>query len=72
MESETVLGMFPLQTDYGDYRDIDGIRQHFLIHWSMHGRTWGRKILEKEQNVDIDDEQFNPPSSQRRTKTAAS
>jgi hypothetical protein len=55
--------MFPLQTDYEDYREIDGIKQPFLIHWSMPGRTWGRKIAEIKQNVAIDDAQFNPPSS---------
>jgi hypothetical protein len=63
MESETILGMFPLQTDYEDYRDVDGIKQAFLIRWSMPGRSWGRKIAELEQNVTIDDAQFNPPSS---------
>jgi photosynthetic reaction center cytochrome c subunit len=62
MESETLLGMFPLQTDYEDYRETDGIKQPFLIHWSMPGRTWGRKIVEVKQNVDIDDARFNPPS----------
>ncbi|HVS82959.1 MAG TPA: c-type cytochrome [Pyrinomonadaceae bacterium] len=63
MESETVLGMFPLQTDYEDYRDVDGIKQPFLIRWSMPGRSWGRKISEIKQNVTVDDAQFNPPSS---------
>jgi photosynthetic reaction center cytochrome c subunit len=63
VESETVLGMFPLQTDYEDYRDVDGIKQPFLIRWSMPGRSWGRKIAEIKQNVAVDDAQFNPPSS---------
>jgi hypothetical protein len=63
VESETVLGMFPLQTDYEDYRDIDGIKQAFLIRWSMPGRSWGRKIAEVKQNVEIDDSRFNAPSS---------
>jgi len=61
MESETVLGLFPLQTDYDDYRDVDGIKQPFLVHWSMPGRIWGRKIVEMKQNVAIDDAQFNTP-----------
>ena len=61
-ESETILGMFPLQTDYEDYREVDGIKQPFLIRWSMPGRSWGRKIVEMNQNVDIDDARFNPPA----------
>jgi photosynthetic reaction center cytochrome c subunit len=63
MESETVLGMFPLQTDYEDFREVNGIMQPFLIRWSMPGRSWGRKIVEMKQNVNIDDARFNPPSS---------
>jgi hypothetical protein len=62
VEAETILGMFPLQTDHEDYREVDGIKQPFLIRWSMPGRSWGRKILDMKQNVPIDDAQFNPPS----------
>ena len=62
VESETFLGMFPLQTDYEDYRDVDGVKQPFLIRWSMPGRSWGRKIVEIKQNVDIDDSRFSPPA----------
>lgn len=61
VESPTVLGMFPLQTDYEDYRDVDGVKQAFLIRWSMPGRSWGRKLEEIKQNVAIDEARFNPP-----------
>ena len=59
-ESETGLGKLPLQMDYEDYRVVDGIKQPFLIHWSMPGRTWGRKIEEIKQNIELDDAKFNP------------
>lgn len=59
-ESDTALGKLPLQTDYEDYRDVDGIKQPFLIHWSFPGRVWGRKIDEIKQNVPLDDAKFNP------------
>lgn len=59
-ESDTVLGKLPLQTDYEDYRDVDGIKQPFLIHWSFPGRVWGRKIDEIKHNVPLDDAKFNP------------
>lgn len=61
VEAELILGMFPLQTDYEDYRDVDGIKQPYLIRWSMPGRSWGRKITEIKQNVPIEDDRFNPP-----------
>jgi photosynthetic reaction center cytochrome c subunit len=59
-ESSTALGKLPLQTDYEDYREVDGIKQPFLIHWSFPGRVWGRKIDEIKHNVPLDDAKFNP------------
>jgi hypothetical protein len=59
-ESDTPLGKLPLQIDYEDYREVDGIKQPFLIHWSLPGRIWGRKIDEIKQNVLLDDTKFNP------------
>jgi photosynthetic reaction center cytochrome c subunit len=59
-ESDTPLGKLPLQTDYEDYRDVDGVKQPFLIHWSFPGRVWGRKLDEVKQNVPLDDAKFNP------------
>ena len=59
-ESDTPLGKLPLQTDYEDYHDVDGVKQPFLIHWSFPGRVWGRKIDEIKQNVPLDDAKFNP------------
>jgi photosynthetic reaction center cytochrome c subunit len=62
LESDTPLGKLPLQTDYEDYRDVEGVKQPFMIHWSMPGRVWGRKIDEIKQNVPLDDAKFNPPA----------
>jgi hypothetical protein len=59
-ESDTPLGKLPLQMDYEDYREVDGIKQPFLIHWSLPGRVWGRKIDEIKQNIPLDDAKFNP------------
>ena len=59
-ESDTPLGKLPLQVDYEDFREVDGIKQPFLIHWSFPGRVWGRKVDEIKQNVPLDDAKFNP------------
>lgn len=61
-EAKTVLGQFPTQTDYEDYREVDGVRLPFAVRWSIPGRAWGRKITEVKQNVPLDDAQFNPPA----------
>jgi len=44
MESETVLGMFPLQTDYEDYRVVDAIKQPFLIHGPCLEEVWAVRL----------------------------
>ena len=61
-EMKTVLGLFPTQTDFEDYREVDGVRLPFAIRWAIPGRAWGRKITEVKQNVPLDDARFNPPA----------
>ena len=63
-ESRTALGPFPTQTDYEDYKEVDGVKLPFSIRWSMPGRSWGRKIAEVKQNAAIDDALFNPQGGQ--------
>ena len=62
-ESKTVLGPFPLQTDFEDYQVVDGIKLPLTIRWSMPGRVWGRRIAEVKHNVEIEDGQFNPSAN---------
>ncbi len=61
-ESRTVIGQFPSQIDYEDYREVDGVKIPFSIRWAIPGRVWGRKITEVKQNVPLDDAQFNLPA----------
>lgn len=64
-EAKTVLGPFPLQTDYEDYQVVDGVRLPLTIRWSMPGRVWSRRIAEVRHNVAIEDEQFDVPASRK-------
>lgn len=59
-EFKTALGLFPLQTDYEEYKEVDSVRLPVSIRWSMPGRSWGRKITEVKHNVTIDDSIFTP------------
>lgn len=63
MESKTVLGPSPFQTDYEDYQEVDGVKLPFTIRWSIPGRVWGRKITEVKHNLPIEDAKFNPPAA---------
>jgi mono/diheme cytochrome c family protein len=62
-ETKTVLGQFPTQTDYEDYREVDGVKIPFTIRWAIPGRVWGRKITEVKQNIPLDDAQFDLPAT---------
>lgn len=60
-EFKTVLGLFPIQIDYEDYKEADGVKLPFTIRWSFPGRSWGRKINEVKHNAVINNESFSPP-----------
>ena len=64
---QTIFGGFQIQADFEDYREIDGVRMPFIVRWSSPGGAWGTKVSTKilniQQNVPIEDEQFNGPPS---------
>ncbi|MEP7037221.1 MAG: hypothetical protein ABI891_02665, partial [Acidobacteriota bacterium] len=60
--SPTVLGFFPYQVDYDDYRAVDSVKIPYLVKWSIPGRSWTRKVTEVKQNTAIDDAKFNQPT----------
>jgi hypothetical protein len=61
--TQTLLAPLPEQTDFEDYRDVDGvklpftIRQSFVDPWT----GWTRKFTEIKHNVPVDDTKFNMP-----------
>jgi hypothetical protein len=64
VEVQTALGSFPIQIDYEDYRQVDGVMIPFTIRWARPGTQWSRKITEVKHNVPIDDAKFNRPPAQ--------
>ena len=62
--TETKLGLNPEQTDFEDYREVDGVRLPFTIRMSYlddnHLGTT-RNIIEIKHNVPLDNEKFNMP-----------
>ena len=63
--NKTVLGPDPLQTDYLDYKEVDGVKLPFTIQTSYldnsHLNTT-RKFSQIKHNVPVDDAKFDPPS----------
>jgi len=57
----TVFGSFPVQVDYDDYKDFDGVKIPMTTRWAMPNLSWTRKVLEVKNNVPIEDARFSPP-----------
>jgi hypothetical protein len=62
--TETKLGLDPEQTDYEDYREVDGVKLPFVVRASYlddnHLGTT-RTLTEVKQNMPIDDARFEMP-----------
>lgn len=63
--TEIKLGLDPEQTDYEDYRAVDGVWVPFTVRTSYlddnhYGTT--RMLTEIKQNVPLDDQRFDPPA----------
>jgi photosynthetic reaction center cytochrome c subunit len=67
VEEPTILGWFPIQADFEDYREVEGVKLPFVVRWSSAGGAWGIRtsfrVLEVRQNVPIEDAKFEHPSS---------
>ena len=61
LEFKTALGSVPFIIEYDDYKEVDGVKVPFSIRWSRPGISWGRKITDVEQNIDIEDAKFEKP-----------
>jgi len=64
--TETMIGIIPEQTDFDDYRDVDGVKLPFIIKLSPvdvgnPGST--RTFTEIKLNVPVDDSKFNKPAA---------
>jgi hypothetical protein len=63
-----MLGLEPEQTDFEDYREVNGVKLPFIIRGSYlddnHLGTT-RKVIEVKQNIAIDDAKFDMPSAKQ-------
>jgi hypothetical protein len=62
--TEIKLGLDPVQTDYEDYREVEGVWLPFTVKTSyLDDNHFGttRTLTEVKQNVPIDDARFNAP-----------
>jgi hypothetical protein len=61
--TQSLLAPLPAQTDFEDYREVDGVKLPFTIRQSFidYRNDWTRKYTEIKHNVPIEDTKFNPP-----------
>ncbi len=66
----TMIGIIPEQTDFEDYRDVDGVKLPFLIRVSSvdaGNPIITRKFDEIKLNAPVDDTRFNQPPAAPKT-----
>jgi photosynthetic reaction center cytochrome c subunit len=67
IDEPTIFGWLPVQADFEDYREVDGVKMPFVVHWDSAGGAWGikisTKVIEVRENVPIADEKFDSPPS---------
>ena len=61
IEAETVLGTICEETDFEDYRDVEGVKLPFTIRLSKLDSGLIRKFTEIRLDVPIDEAKFNMP-----------
>ncbi len=63
MLTNTLIFPVPGQTDFEDYREVDGVKLPFTIRISNIDTYFSstRKFTEIKANVTVDDKRFNPP-----------
>lgn len=59
----TYLGGLPFQIDYGDYRDVGGVKEPFLVTWLTSDGGWTDTFTEILHNVPVDDARFDMPAA---------
>jgi photosynthetic reaction center cytochrome c subunit len=70
--NETMVGIIPEQTDFEDYRDVEGVKLPFTIKLStvdVGNPSATRTFTEIKVNVPVDDSKFNKPAAPVKTPT---
>jgi tetratricopeptide (TPR) repeat protein len=60
---ESPLGVNPVQIEYGDYREVEGVKVPYLLTFTEPGSSYSIQIAEVRQNVPIAAGKFARPSS---------
>ncbi len=62
-ETEGPNGKFTLDVTFDDYREVDGIKLPFVLHFSLGDFAFVIKLSEVKHNLPIDDAKFDKPAA---------
>jgi hypothetical protein len=60
---ESPLGALPLETDYGDYREVGGLKIPFVVRVTRIDGTTTYRWDKMEANAPVDDSRFEKPAA---------
>ena len=58
------FGSVAMETNYSDYRDIDGVKLPYLINWHGPGSNETMTINDIKNNISVDDSKFEMPAKE--------
>ncbi|HEV2290155.1 MAG TPA: c-type cytochrome [Candidatus Acidoferrales bacterium] len=64
IRDRTIFGALPIEVDYSDYRQNDGVNIPYKITWYTNGQTSTYVIKDVKDNVPVDDSKFIRPTPQ--------
>jgi hypothetical protein len=64
--TQTPLGEFPEQTNFFDYRQVDGVKLPFTVERIEINTRWTEKYTEVKHNVVLDGAVFEPPPAEKK------
>ncbi|HKF53461.1 MAG TPA: c-type cytochrome [Candidatus Acidoferrales bacterium] len=66
IRDRTIFGALPIEADYSDFRQTDGVNIPYKITWYTNGRTETYMVKSVKDNAPVDDSKFAPPQGQGR------
>lgn len=65
IRDRTIFGALPVEADYSDYRDVNGVKIPYKTTWFTAGESSTYTIKDVKDNVPVDDSKFEPPAKQQ-------
>ncbi len=61
IRDRTIFGALPVEVDYSDFRQTDGVSIPYKIAWYTNGQTETYEVKDVKDNAPVDDSKFAPP-----------